>query len=285
MLGWMDDEALARTLTTGARRTGAAAVRSTGSRARPPATASGSRRSASTATATPCWSRSTRRARPATPATAPASTPTCLLARRWLTRRAARFGPVVLLGARLGGAAALAGNRAWVGRRRRRTPTAGRGLRLDDRPSPSTPARCRSSRALALVVLACWGVVLVTRGRRPPGRGRARRCSRRSACSWRPSSAASTDPGRACATTFAEIGDAPTDDRPHGVVLDRRSSRRCSPLVATVLAVALVPGWPEMGSRYDAPGMRPPRPPAAEEPTQPRPVAGHGRGSRPDPAG
>ena len=61
--------------------------RSTGSRARPPATASGSRRSASTATATRCCSRSTRRARPATPARAPASTPTCSGRRTRMPRR------------------------------------------------------------------------------------------------------------------------------------------------------------------------------------------------------
>ena len=67
--------------------------RSTGSRARPPATGSGSRRSASTATATPCWSRSTRRARPATPATAPASTPTCCSALRWLSAAHVRADP------------------------------------------------------------------------------------------------------------------------------------------------------------------------------------------------
>ena len=83
MLGWMDDEALARTLDD---RPGdvlepvAPGVLGQGRDLRPPR--SGSRRSASTATATPCWSRSTRRAPPATPATAPASTPTSCIARR-----------------------------------------------------------------------------------------------------------------------------------------------------------------------------------------------------------
>ena len=57
----------------------AAGVLGQGRDLRPPA--SGSRRSGSTATATPCWSRSTRRAPPATPATAPASTPTCCRSR------------------------------------------------------------------------------------------------------------------------------------------------------------------------------------------------------------
>ena len=76
MLGWMDDEALHRTLTTG---------RCTyWSRSRQEYWVKGDTSGhvqhvqvgrASTATATPCWSRSTRSARPATPATAPASTP------------------------------------------------------------------------------------------------------------------------------------------------------------------------------------------------------------------
>ena len=55
MLGWMDDEALHRTLTTGRATYWSRSRGSTGSRARPPATSSGSRRCASTATPTPCW--------------------------------------------------------------------------------------------------------------------------------------------------------------------------------------------------------------------------------------
>ena len=46
MVGWMDDEALHRTLTTGRARTGAAAARSTGSRATRPGTSSSARRCA-----------------------------------------------------------------------------------------------------------------------------------------------------------------------------------------------------------------------------------------------
>ncbi len=55
MLGWMDDEALARTLTTGRATYWSRSRRSTGSRARPRGTGSGCARSGSTATATPCW--------------------------------------------------------------------------------------------------------------------------------------------------------------------------------------------------------------------------------------
>ncbi len=103
MLGWVDDEALARTLTPGGRRTGPAPARSTGSRATPPVTSSTSARSASTATATPSSSWSTRSARRATPATAPASTPTSSRSASMAEARRT-FGPVVLLGLASAGA-------------------------------------------------------------------------------------------------------------------------------------------------------------------------------------
>ena len=158
MLGWMDDEALARTLT---HRAGDLLValprRSTGSRARPPVTSSASRRSASTATATPCSSRSTRRGRPATPATAPASTPTCC----WppMAERDARSVPTLGAGRR----------RSGPGRGRRdqglgdvrRDGRRGRGRRHRWRGRPDAPGH----HARRMVVLAAWGVVLVTRGR------------------------------------------------------------------------------------------------------------------------
>ena len=76
MVGWMDDEALHRTLTTGRATYWSpqpAGVLGQGRDVGQPAVGQGGARS--TATATPCWSRSTRWARPATPATAPASTP------------------------------------------------------------------------------------------------------------------------------------------------------------------------------------------------------------------
>ena len=74
MLGWMDDEALHRTLTTGRCTYWSRSRGEYWSRARRPATSSGSSRWRWTATATPCWSGSTRSARPATPATGPVST-------------------------------------------------------------------------------------------------------------------------------------------------------------------------------------------------------------------
>ena len=90
MLAWMDDEALHRTLTTGratywSRSRGEYWVK--GETSGQPAV--GARGARSTATATRCWCSSTRRAPPATPASAAASTGRCPPSRGC---RAMRFG-------------------------------------------------------------------------------------------------------------------------------------------------------------------------------------------------
>ena len=69
MMAWMDDVALARTLTT--RRA------TYWSRGRPPTTPSTFVRFNSTVTATPCYFASTRSEGHATPVTTPVSTPMC----------------------------------------------------------------------------------------------------------------------------------------------------------------------------------------------------------------
>ena len=74
MLGWMDDEALARTLATGRATYWSRSRAEYWTKGDTSATGSGSAGSAWTATATRSCSRSTRRARPATPVAAPAST-------------------------------------------------------------------------------------------------------------------------------------------------------------------------------------------------------------------
>lgn len=73
MVAWMNEESVGLTLKTGTTWFGAAAARSSGTRARRAATCRRSRSSGSTAIAIRCWSRSTRRVRPAIPATVPAS--------------------------------------------------------------------------------------------------------------------------------------------------------------------------------------------------------------------
>ena len=211
------------------RRTGAAAGRSTGSRARPPATASGSRRSGSTATATPCWSRSTRRARPATPATAPASTPTCCWPAPWLTRRpmaerAGRtFGPVVLLGL-----AARPGSRpspATKPGRGSTGPRPGLGMTLS-RSLAASAVDAAAAGALALVVLAAWGVLLVTRGRVRRAVAVLGAAGRRSGCSS-PSSSAGPRPPDSLRATCADPRCGTDVGRRTPAGSGRRPSGRC----------------------------------------------------------
>ena len=237
------------------------AGRSTGSRARPPATASGSRRSGSTATATRCWSRSTRRAPPATPATAPASTPTCCWQRPMADGEPARtFGPVVLLGARRGGAA-----RRWpaagpgcdgdVGRtrQRRRAASAPRSRHLT-RAGGAARGRARPGGAGVL------GRAAGDPRTGPPGGGRARRARR--GRRWSP---------RSSSAFVAGARPAARRRSPRSGVTDAGSHRTGWYWVAVGRAPSLAVAapcspwrrcrrWPEMGSRYDAPGSTPDRP-------------------------
>ncbi len=76
------------------------------------------------------------------------------------------FGPVVLLGVASAGAAALAGNRPWSTFDMSTDPVVGTGaydsaIAVSLSRLPEAPLVA----ALAYVVLASWGVLLVTRGR------------------------------------------------------------------------------------------------------------------------
>src|SRR4051794_843243 len=92
---------------------------------------------------------------PATPVTAPASTPTpCGRRTARVPERRTWFGPTVLTGLAGSGVAAFAGGRAWA------SPDARGGTQaLVDHSGGHVPLAA----ALGLVALACWGVVLVTR--------------------------------------------------------------------------------------------------------------------------
>ncbi len=250
MVGWMDDEALHRTLTTGrATYWSRSRAASTGSRARPPATGSGSRTSGSTATATPCSSRSTRRVRPATPATAPASTRASCRCRE---RRAAGEGPHLrpdragrpggCRTRRRGGSAS-----DWATATGRQRRGGGLGCR---RRRPSAPLAL----ALSLVALAAWGVLLVLRGR-----------VRRLVAALGVVAAAGVV--LATVAAFARRGTTPSSRRrrrvrpggvhhlAHRLVLGHGGGRRALHRGARGRR-AQAPGWPAMGTRYDTPRSR-----------------------------
>lgn len=156
---------------------------------------------------------------------------------------------MVLVGLAAAGLAAVAGNRAWVewsGSRR------GEGSLLvitgDD--SATVPL----AGALALVLLACWGVVLVSRGR-----------VRRAVAVL--ASLVSAGMVLTAALGYGDAVDGVRDGLAAAGIEDLRVESvvwfwvfvACAviSLAATAAAVRLVPTWPEMGSRYDAPGAAP----------------------------
>lgn len=156
------------------------------------------------------------------------------------------FAPVLLLGLAAAALAAVAGSKAWYA-----LPDAGNVLDVpiasDDEYALDMPL----GGALALVLLACWGVLLVTRGR-----------VRRAVAvlgllsslglvatviqAWRTLPDDLQDKVGDSATT-ADLGAGFTGwfwAAAVGVVVS---------VVACALAVRWVPAWPEMGTRYDAP--------------------------------
>ena len=235
----------------------AARAASTGSRATPRATSSGSRRSASTATATPCSSWSTRSARPATPATTPASTPTSCTASMAdpTARRATHL---------------RAGRPARP--RRRRARRGGRRPSRGSRGSPATSTPMRRRLGDGVGPLPGRRARVAARGR--PGAGRAGVLGR-PAGDPRPRSVGPSPCSRSVAAVgllaatveaFWSLPDkladalargrrAPTRSthRPHRLVRRCAASAAVLCVVATLAAVVLVAAWPEMGTKYDAP--------------------------------
>jgi uncharacterized membrane protein (TIGR02234 family) len=153
------------------------------------------------------------------------------------------FGPVVLLGLAAGGLTAVAGSQQVVdGEGSARTASSSLHLTFQgDLPLVT---------ALGLVVLACWGVLLVTRGR-----------VRRAVAALGAVAAAGalvaalaaypqvTDDLRA---ELAQIG-ITDPDLHHTPWYWLAVAGAAVSVVAGVLAVRWAPQWPEMGSRYDAP--------------------------------
>ncbi len=155
------------------------------------------------------------------------------------------FAPVLLLGLVGAALAAFAGNRVWA------EATDDAAVRAGATAFAEADAQMPLVSALSLVVLACWGVVLVTRGR-----------VRRAVAGLGAVAAVATlvtvavgyvAVPRAVADEYAGLGfhDAAITHTGWfwvagvGAVLSA---------VATVAAVLWAPSWPEMGSRYDAPG-------------------------------
>ena len=161
------------------------------------------------------------------------------------------FGPVVLLGLASATLLAVAGNRTWAAAR------SGSARDLSSLALSVDAGKMPASTALALVVLASWGVVLVTRGR-------VRRMVAVLGVLASLGAFASVVVGwssvvDALRSDLASVGVFGVDVGHTGWFWVAGVAALLS-LVASTLAVQLVPGWPEMGSRYDAPGTAAPAP-------------------------
>jgi uncharacterized membrane protein (TIGR02234 family) len=153
------------------------------------------------------------------------------------------FGPVVLLGLAGGGSTAIAGGRAAAEAQGKGATAVSSGFVPYDAHQPLVSA-------LGLVVLACWGVVLVTRGR-----------VRRAVAAL--GALASAGAVASAIAGWSQVPDRLRSELAQVGVPDAATAHTAwwwvsllAPvlaLVAGVLAVRLAPAWPEMGARYDAP--------------------------------
>jgi uncharacterized membrane protein (TIGR02234 family) len=155
------------------------------------------------------------------------------------------FGPVVVLGLLGSGLVALAGTKPWA------APDG--GSTLVDQTGGHVPL----AGALGLVSLACWGVVLVTRGR-------VRRVVAVLGALVALGLVATVVVGRGSALDSARSAAL---DLGQGSATSHTTGWWWVALVGSVVAVLtalatvpLVSTWPEMGSRYDAPGAAPTQP-------------------------
>lgn len=166
------------------------------------------------------------------------------------------YGPVLLLGLLAGTLGAIAGNKPWA-------QASGRSAaQFSELAISADAAEMPVAAALALVVLACWGVILVSRG-----------WVRRAVTVLGALAAAGTlasvvigfsSVPDALVASFADLGGTDVQTSRTGWFWLAAVAAVLS-VAATLAAVRLVPGWPEMGTRYDAPGTETPAPAVAPE--------------------
>lgn len=175
-------------------------------------------------------------------------------------RRRRTFGPVVVVGLASTVLAAVAANQPWVSGSAGGVDTSAGDeltsvLRLDAvQQSPLAGA-------LALLVLACWGVLLVTRG--TFRRGVAALAALAAVGLLVTTVLARGSLQDSLAEALREAAAAPTAEVSVTWWWWAGLAAAALAVVASLAAVALVPAWPEMGTRYDAPveGARPDREP------------------------
>lgn len=169
----------------------------------------------------------------------------------------ATFGRVVGLGLASGALAAVAACKPWV------VPSTSEG---DPLGLVAEAGKMPLAGALSLVVLVCWGVLLVTRGR-----------VRRVIAVLGLLGAVAL--GITVVVGWVTLGEqvthelgssavaGPDTEVHHSVWFWAAAVGSLLSVVATAAAVRFAPAWPEMGRRYDAPGATRGSATAAEEPT------------------
>ena len=157
------------------------------------------------------------------------------------------FGPVVLLGLASSGLAAVASAQPWMD-----TTGGGAGRGDTAMAAVDTGTRFPLASATSLVLLAAWGVLLVTRGvvRRVFAVLALLAALGLVACVV---AGYVTLPDTARDTYDQLMGRGTRDPELTGWFWTSAVGAVAA-LVPAVLAVRLVGHWPEMGSRYDAPG-------------------------------
>jgi uncharacterized membrane protein (TIGR02234 family) len=172
----------------------------------------------------------------------------------------ATFGPVAGLGLAAAALAAVAGSRPWV------VDSQAAGPASDPLGLVADAGEMPLGLALALVLLACWGVLLVTRGAvRRVVAGLALLAALGLATTV--VVAFFTLPDQVLAAQLETA--VPRDDAFASRITGWYVAAAFGALVSvatTVLAVRWVGQWPEMGSRYDAPGAREEQETSREEP-------------------
>lgn len=158
------------------------------------------------------------------------------------------FGPVVLLGLASGALAAVAGTKAWVDLSSTSSSSSGA---MSSTLELTAPGEMPLAAALSLVLLACWGVVLVTRGRvrrAVAGLGAVTALGLLATTI----TAAFTLPDSFRESMEAALGDI-SIDASFTAWYAAALIGAVGSVVATLAAVRFTPSWPEMGTRYDSP--------------------------------
>jgi hypothetical protein len=163
-------------------------------------------------------------------------------------RRRGSFGPVALAGLGTAALAAVAGSRPWLG-------AGSTGGSADaSMTAVEQGTRYPAASAVSLLLLAAWGVLLVTRGR-------VRRAFAVVAALASLGLVATviagylTLPDQA-SSGFEELMGRGGQDTGFTGWFWTAAVASVLAVPPALLAVRLVPGWPEMGSRYDAPASR-----------------------------